>query len=38
VNALLSNNRSTNGVFVHQCENAEERQHITEILQGSISI
>jgi len=38
VNALLSNNRSSTGVCVHQCENAEERQHITEILQGSISI
>jgi len=38
MNALLSNNRSASGVSVHQCENEEERQHITEILKGSISL
>jgi hypothetical protein len=38
MNALLSNNRSASGVSVYQCENEEERQHITEILKGSISI
>ena len=38
MNAVLFNNRSNSGVFVHQCENEEDRQHITEILKGSISI
>jgi hypothetical protein len=38
MNALLSNTRSASGVSVHQCENEEERQHITEILKGSISL
>ena len=38
MNALLCNNRSTSGISLHQCENEEERQHITEILKGFISL
>jgi hypothetical protein len=38
MNALLCNNRSASGVSVHQCEKEEDRQHITEILKGYISI
>jgi hypothetical protein len=38
INALLCNNRSASGVSVHQCEKEEDRQHITEILKGYISI
>ncbi|MDD1696964.1 MAG: hypothetical protein LUQ36_01230 [Methanoregula sp.] len=38
MNALLFNNRNDSGVFVYECENEEDRQHITEILKGSISI
>jgi hypothetical protein len=38
MNALLCNNRSASGVSIHTCEKEEERQHITEILKGFISI
>jgi len=38
MNALLCNNRSASGIFLHPCEKEEERQHITEILKGFISI
>ena len=38
MNALLCNNRSAAGVSIHTCEKEEERQHITEILKGFISI
>ncbi|MCJ7470989.1 hypothetical protein MUO74_10965 [Candidatus Bathyarchaeota archaeon] len=38
INALLCNNRSASGVSIHTCEKEEERQHITEILKGFISI
>jgi hypothetical protein len=38
INALLCNNRSASGVSLHTCEKEEERQHITEILKGYISI
>ena len=38
MNALLCNNRSASGVSVHQSEKEKERQHITEILKGFISI
>jgi len=38
MNALLCNNRSATGIFLHPCEKEEERQHITEILKGFISI
>jgi hypothetical protein len=38
MNALLCNTRSASGVSVHPCEKEEDRQHITEILKGYISI
>ena len=38
MNALICNNRSASGIFLHPCEKEEERQHITEILKGFISI
>jgi hypothetical protein len=38
MNALLCNNRNASGVSIHTCEKEEERQHITEILKGFISI
>jgi hypothetical protein len=38
MNALLCNNRSTSGIFLHQSEKEEERQLITEILKGFISL
>ena len=38
INALLCNNRNASGVSIHTCEKEEERQHITEILKGFISI
>jgi hypothetical protein len=38
INALLCNNRNNAGIYIHTCEKEEERQHITEILKGYISI
>jgi hypothetical protein len=38
MNALLCNNRNATGIYIHTCEKEEERQHITEILKGFISI
>jgi len=38
MNALLCNTRSASGISVHQCQEEEDRQHITEILKGYISI
>jgi len=38
MNALLCNSRNASGIAIHTCEKEEERQHITEILKGYISI
>jgi hypothetical protein len=38
INALLCNNRSTTGIYIHTCENAEEQKHISEILKEFIPL
>ena len=36
INALISNNRKVTGIYVHPCDNEEERLHFTEILKAGI--
>jgi hypothetical protein len=38
INALLCNNRSTTGIYIHPCENAEEQRRISEILKEFIPL
>jgi hypothetical protein len=38
MNALLCNNRNATGIYIHTCENEEERKYITGILKGFIFI
>jgi hypothetical protein len=38
MNSLLCNNKNASGISIHTCEKEEERQHITEIIKGFISL
>lgn len=37
IHALLANNKKDGEIYIHSCEQEEERIHITEILNGGIS-
>jgi len=38
INALLCNSRNNAGIYIHPCENKDERILITEILEGLITV